>query len=96
MMGPALNSSRGQASASAGCGRGRHAEARKRYALVAADRRQAGLNLAGTGGARRDRTADLVNAIHALSQLSYGPLFRKSEARSQKSEMAQLDFRHLT
>ena len=25
------------------------------------------------GGARRDRTADLVNAIHALSQLSYGP-----------------------
>ena len=27
------------------------------------------------GGARRDRTADLVNAIHALSQLSYGPLF---------------------
>jgi len=23
-------------------------------------------------------------------------LFRKSEARSQKSEMAQLDFRHLT
>ena len=26
------------------------------------------------GGARRDRTADLVNAIHALSQLSYGPL----------------------
>ena len=27
------------------------------------------------GGAERDRTADLVNAIHALSQLSYGPLF---------------------
>ena len=26
------------------------------------------------GGAERDRTADLVNAIHALSQLSYGPL----------------------
>jgi hypothetical protein len=26
-----------------------------------------------SGGARRDRTADLVNAIHALSQLSYGP-----------------------
>ena len=25
------------------------------------------------GGAERDRTADLVNAIHALSQLSYGP-----------------------
>ena len=29
---------------------------------------------AKTGGARRDRTADLVNAIHALSQLSYGPI----------------------
>ena len=27
----------------------------------------------GSGGAERDRTADLVNAIHALSQLSYGP-----------------------
>ena len=28
------------------------------------------------GGARRDRTADLYNAIVALSQLSYGPLKR--------------------
>ena len=26
------------------------------------------------GGAREDRTPDLVNAIHALSQLSYGPI----------------------
>jgi hypothetical protein len=26
------------------------------------------------GGARRDRTADLLNAIQALSQLSYGPI----------------------
>jgi hypothetical protein len=25
------------------------------------------------GGAKRDRTADLYNAIVALSQLSYGP-----------------------
>ena len=25
------------------------------------------------GGATRDRTADLLNAIQALSQLSYGP-----------------------
>jgi hypothetical protein len=25
------------------------------------------------GGARRSRTADLLNAIQALSQLSYGP-----------------------
>jgi hypothetical protein len=27
------------------------------------------------GGAKRDRTADLYNAIVALSQLSYGPEF---------------------
>ena len=26
------------------------------------------------GGAERDRTADLLNAIQALSQLSYGPV----------------------
>src|SRR5690606_37161600 len=26
-----------------------------------------------TGGAKRDRTADLLRARHALSQLSYGP-----------------------
>ena len=30
-------------------------------------------SLAGTGGARRDRTADLLRAKQALSQLSYGP-----------------------
>jgi hypothetical protein len=28
----------------------------------------------GIGGAEGDRTPDLVNAIHALSQLSYGPV----------------------
>ncbi len=28
---------------------------------------------AGGGGARRNRTADLLNAIQALYQLSYGP-----------------------
>ena len=37
----------------------------------------------GDGGARRDRTADLVNAIHALSQLSYGPC---SEIGNQQPE----------
>src|SRR4029079_17107146 len=30
-------------------------------------------SLAADGGARGSRTPDLVNAIHALSQLSYGP-----------------------
>jgi hypothetical protein len=27
-----------------------------------------------SGGARRDRTADLLHAMQALSQLSYGPM----------------------
>ena len=31
------------------------------------------LNSRGVGGARRDRTADLLRARQALSQLSYGP-----------------------
>ena len=35
------------------------------------------------GGARRDRTADLYNAIVALSQLSYGPV-RSSGGRVDK------------
>ena len=30
------------------------------------------------GGAKRDRTADLLHAMQALSQLSYGPIFRLS------------------
>ena len=30
-----------------------------------------------TGGARRDRTADLLHAMQALSQLSYGPTWRR-------------------
>ena len=29
------------------------------------------------GGDKRDRTADLLNAIQALSQLSYTPMYRK-------------------
>lgn len=32
-----------------------------------------GNSLKGNGGANRDRTDDLLNAIQALSQLSYGP-----------------------
>ena len=34
---------------------------------------------AKAGGARRDRTADLLHAMQALSQLSYGPF--KNRAR---------------
>ena len=33
----------------------------------------------GAGGARRDRTDDLMLAKHALSQLSYGPLSIKDD-----------------
>ncbi len=29
----------------------------------------------GNGGARRDRTDDLLHAMQALSQLSYGPKY---------------------
>ena len=34
------------------------------------------------GGARRDRTADLLHAMQALSQLSYGPTRRPRTLRS--------------
>jgi hypothetical protein len=42
------------------------------------------------GGARGSRTPDLLNAIQALSQLSYGPGFRnqKSEIKDQETEFA--------
>ena len=35
---------------------------------------------AKAGGARRDRTDDLMLAKHALSQLSYGPVNQKTNA----------------
>ena len=37
---------------------------------------ETGANFFLVGGARRDRTDDLYNAIVALSQLSYGPITR--------------------
>jgi hypothetical protein len=42
----------------------------------------------GVGGARRDRTDDLLLAKQALSQLSYGP-GRKPEARNRKPDLHQ-------
>ncbi len=33
------------------------------------------------GGADRDRTDDLLNAIQALSQLSYGPTYNLHDAK---------------
>src|SRR5262245_55555169 len=41
---------------------------------------------AETGGARGSRTPDLVNAIHALSQLSYGPSGNQESVMSNQQE----------
>src|SRR5881396_2596596 len=41
------------------------------------------------GGPRRDRTADLLHAMQALSQLSYGPP-RKDAQRTQPAEPSQV------
>jgi hypothetical protein len=40
------------------------------------------------GGARRDRTDDLLLAKQALSQLSYGPLFGGNSCRSAKAGLS--------
>src|SRR5918995_1530569 len=40
------------------------------------------------GGARRDRTADLLHAMQALSQLSYGPLTSQSAAAARNGMRA--------
>ena len=52
-----------------------------------------------TGGAKEDRTPDLLNAIQALSQLSYNPLnhlqnnksFIKSQAQNYKIKPVQIN-----
>ena len=45
------------------------------------------------GGARRNRTDDLLNAIQALSQLSYGPfLFRTGGFGAPSVEAELIDF----
>jgi hypothetical protein len=41
---------------------------------------------AKVGGARRSRTADLLNAIQALSQLSYGPIRDQQSVVSNQNE----------
>ena len=45
-------------------------------------RRACGLTL--NGGADGDRTHDLMNAIHALSQLSYSPTEKKSNMEKER------------
>ena len=41
------------------------------------------------GGAKRDRTADLCNAIAALSQLSYSPTAKRRENCEAKTKNCQ-------
>jgi hypothetical protein len=43
------------------------------------------------GGARRDRTDDLLNANQALSQLSYGPFSRAAETAAANTWWAWID-----
>src|SRR5271170_7556595 len=42
------------------------------------------------GGARRDRTADLLHAMQALSQLSYGPTRGRRTLRSRSDVVKQM------
>jgi hypothetical protein len=42
------------------------------------------IDLNRIGGADRGRTGDLMNAIHALYQLSYSPLEKNSRKRYEK------------
>ena len=44
------------------------------------DHRTRSGTLSNAGGARRDRTADLLHAMQALSQLSYGPTRKRAHA----------------
>src|SRR3990172_9841527 len=50
---------------------GQSHRAKRRFRPMAS--KTCGPSLAGAGGARGSRTPDLLNAIQALSQLSYGP-----------------------
>ena len=40
-----------------------------------------------SSGAGRDRTDDLLNAIQALSQLSYGPIYNQLRDDKSKNEI---------
>ena len=47
---------------------------------------------AEAGGARRDRTADLIIANDALSQLSYGPVCSRQQRPSSPSRLRRARF----
>ena len=55
-----------------------HRKGQERFNLLDTSSRPGGPDF---GGARRDRTDDLMLAKHALSQLSYGPVSRPAGAR---------------
>ena len=46
------------------------------------------------GGDKRDRTADLLNAIQALSQLSYTPIWYCLTTLQEERWWAQVDSNH--
>ena len=48
------------------------------------------MNLVPNGGARRDRTDDLLLAKQALSQLSYGPFRRVRGLRTEAAEATKV------
>ena len=55
---------------------------RRERAMSWASRRWGRRNRSENGGARRDRTADLLHAMQALSQLSYGPTREAGKVRN--------------
>ncbi len=66
---------------------------KKSTAKLVYSRTMAGAAIAPSGGARRDRTDDLMLAKHALSQLSYGPgkckAFAQKRVRPFAKQMAE-------
>ncbi len=62
--------------------KGRSSSARKRSKSPA---------IKPSGGARRDRTDDLMLAKHALSQLSYGPILREKKNLASARRPSQLE-----
>src|ERR1700732_333137 len=48
------------------------------------------------GGARRDRTADLLHAMQALSQLSYGPTWRRGTLPDTNGFVKEMNGLHAT
>ena len=45
-----------------------------------------------SGGDKRDRTADLLHAMQALSQLSYSPVFGKARILAENAPSSMVRF----